>query len=227
MAQIPYLDVQNLTKSFGAQVLFKDISFSIAEGQHVGLVAQNGTGKSTLLSILTGKEGYDSGSIIYRNDLRVGMLEQSPHFDPEESVLDACFNHEGNPERLLKAKQILTMLKLYNLEQPMGQLSGGQQKRVALANVLILEPDFLILDEPTSHLDIETEFEIKEKLLELFKGRTVIIATHRLHWLHNVDYVLNLENGKVVDFEKVVDFKNSPRFEKLKNNLVGGGYSEK
>ena len=112
MAQIPYLDVQNLTKSFGAQVLFKDISFSIAEGQHIGLVAQNGTGKSTLLSILTGKEGYDSGSIIYCNDLRVGMLEQSPHFDPEESVLDACFNHEGNPERLLKAKQILTMLKI-------------------------------------------------------------------------------------------------------------------
>ena len=155
MAQIPYLDVQNLTKGFGAQVLFKDISFSIAEGQHIGLVAQNGTGKSTLLSILIGKESYDTGSIIYRNDLRVGLLEQSPKFDPEESVLDACFNHEGNPERLLKAKQILTMLKLTNLDQPMGQLSGGQQKRVALANVLILEPDFLILDEPTNHLDLE------------------------------------------------------------------------
>ena len=159
MAQIPYLDVQNLTKSFGAQVLFKDISFSIAEGQHVGLVAQNGTGKSTLLSILTGKECHDAGSIIYRNDLRVEFLEQSPKFDPEESVLDACFNHEGNPERILKAKQILTMLKLTNLDQPMGQLSGGQQKRVALANVLILEPDFLILDEPTNHLDLEKRQE--------------------------------------------------------------------
>lgn len=119
MAQTPYLDVQNLTKSFGAQVLFKDISFSIAEGQHIGLVAQNGTGKSTLLSILTDKESYDNGTIIYRNDLRVGLLEQSPDFDPEESVLDACFNHEGNPERILRAKQILTMLKLYDLEQPM------------------------------------------------------------------------------------------------------------
>ena len=108
-------------------------------------------GKSTLLSILIGKESYDTGSIIYRNDLSVGLLEQSPKFDPEESVLDACFNHEGNPERLLKAKQILTMLKLINLDQPMGQLSGGQQKRVALANVLILEPDILILDEPTNH----------------------------------------------------------------------------
>ena len=108
MAQIPYLDVQNLTKSFGAQVLFKDISFSISEGQDIGLVAQNGTGKSTLLSILTGSESYDSGNIIYRNDLRVGMLEQNPKFDPKESVLDACFNHEGNPNRILKAKQILT-----------------------------------------------------------------------------------------------------------------------
>ena len=155
MAQIPYLDVQKLSKRFGSQVLFEDISFSIAEGQRVGLIAQNGTGKSTLLSILTGKEGYESGTIIYRNDLRVACLEQSPKFNPEDSVLDACFNHEGDPERVLKAKQILTTLKIADLEQPMSQLSGGQQKRVALANVLILEPDLLILDEPTNHLDLE------------------------------------------------------------------------
>ena len=155
MAQIPYLDVQKLSKRFGSQVLFEDISFSIAEGQRVGLIAQNGTGKSTLLSILTGKEGYESGTIIYRNDLRVACLEQSPKFTPEDSVLDACFNHEGDPERVLKAKQILTTLKIADLEQPMSQLSGGQQKRVALANVLILEPDLLILDEPTNHLDLE------------------------------------------------------------------------
>ena len=199
MAQIPYLDVQNLTKSFGAQVLFKDISFSIAEGQHVGLVAQNGTGKSTLLSILTGKEGYDSGSIIYRNDLRVGMLEQSPYFDPEESVLDACFNHEGNPERLLKAKQILTMLKLYDLDQPMGQLSGGQQKRVALANVLILEPDFLILDEPTNHLDLE--------MIEWLEGylsrgnKTIFMVTHDRYFLDNVcNTILELDNNTIYTY---------------------------
>ena len=199
MAQIPYLDVQNLTKSFGAQVLFKDISFSIAEGQHVGLVAQNGTGKSTLLSILTGKEGCDSGSIIYRNNLRVGMLEQSPHFDPEESVLDACFNHEGNPERLLKAKQILTMLKLYDLEQPMGQLSGGQQKRVALANVLILEPDFLILDEPTNHLDLE--------MIEWLEGylsrgnKTIFMVTHDRYFLDNVcNTILELDNNTIYTY---------------------------
>ena len=118
--EIPYLDVQQLTKSFGALVLFENISFSIAEGQKVGLIAKNGTGKSTLLSVLSGKEGYDSGSIIFRRDLKVGMLEQSPQFDPEESVLDACFNHQGNPEKVLKAKQVLTQLKIRDLQQPMG-----------------------------------------------------------------------------------------------------------
>ncbi len=216
MAQIPYLDVQNLTKSFGAQVLFKDISFSIAEGQHVGLVAQNGTGKSTLLSILTGKEGYDSGSIIYRNDLRVGMLEQSPHFDPEESVLDACFNHEGNPERLLKAKQILTMLKLYDLEQPMGQLSGGQQKRVALANVLILEPDILILDEPTNHLDLE--------MIEWLEGylsrgnKTIFMVTHDRYFLDNVcNTILELDNNTIYTYRGNYSYYLEKRQERIDN----------
>ena len=151
----PYLDVQHLTKSFGSLVLFRDLSFSIAEGQKVGLIAKNGTGKSTLLLILSGKEGYDEGDIIFRRDLRVGMLEQTPDFDPDESVLDACFNHQGDPEKVLKAKQVLTQLKIRDLQQPMRQLSGGQQKRVALANVLITDPDLLILDEPTNHLDLE------------------------------------------------------------------------
>lgn len=199
MAQIPYLDVQNLTKSFGAQVLFKDISFSIAEGQHLGLVAQNGTGKSTLLSILTGRESYDSGNIIYRNDLRVGMLEQNPKFDPKESVLDACFNHEGNPNRILKAKQILTMLKINDLDQPMEQLSGGQQKRVALANVLILEPDFLILDEPTNHLDLE--------MIEWLEGylsrgnKTIFMVTHDRYFLDNVcNTILELDNKTIYTY---------------------------
>ena len=216
MAQIPYLDVQSLTKSFGAQVLFKDISFSIAEGQHVGLVAQNGTGKSTLLSILTGKEGYDSGSIIYRNDLRMGMLEQSPYFDPEESVLDACFNHEGNPERLLKAKQILTMLKLYDLDQPMGQLSGGQQKRVALANVLILEPDFFILDEPTNHLDLE--------MIEWLEGylsrgnKTIFMVTHDRYFLDNVcNTILELDNNTIYTYRGNYSYYLEKRQERIDN----------
>lgn len=216
MAQIPYLDVQNLTKSFGAQVLFKDISFSIAEGQHVGLVAQNGTGKSTLLSILTGKESHDAGSIIYRNDLRVGFLEQSPKFDPEESVLDACFNHEGNPERILKAKQILTMLKLTDLNQPMGQLSGGQQKRVALANVLILEPDFLILDEPTNHLDLE--------MIEWLEGylsrgnKTIFMVTHDRYFLDNVcNTILELDNKTIYTYRGNYSYYLEKRQERIDN----------
>ena len=216
MAQTPYLDVQSLTKSFGAQVLFKDISFSIAEGQHIGLVAQNGTGKSTLLSILTDKESYDNGTIIYRNDLRVGLLEQSPDFDPEESVLDACFNHEGNPERILRAKQILTMLKLYDLEQPMGQLSGGQQKRVALANVLILEPDFLILDEPTNHLDLE--------MIEWLEGylsrgnKTIFMVTHDRYFLDNVcNTILELDNQTLYTYRGNYSYYLEKRQERIDN----------
>ena len=216
MAQTPYLDVQNLTKSFGAQVLFKDISFSIAEGQHIGLVAQNGTGKSTLLSILTDKESYDNGTIIYRNDLRVGLLEQSPDFDPEESVLDACFNHEGNPERILRAKQILTMLKLYDLEQPMGQLSGGQQKRVALANVLILEPDFLTLDEPTNHLDLE--------MIEWIEGylsrgnKTIFMVTHDRYFLDNVcNTILELDNQTLYTYRGNYSYYLEKRQERIDN----------
>ena len=184
----PYLDVQQLTKRFGERLLFEDISFSIAEGQRVGLVAKNGMGKSTLLNILSGKEGYDSGSIVYRRDIRVGMLEQCPVFDPEESVLDACFNHHGDPERVLKAKQILTKLKISDLQQPVGQLSGGQQKRVALANVLITEPDFLMLDEPTNHLDLEM-IEWLEGFLS--RGRkTLFMVTHDRYFLDRVCSVI-------------------------------------
>lgn len=216
MAQIPYLDVQNLTKSFGAQVLFKDISFSIAEGQHIGLVAQNGTGKSTLLSILIGSESYDSGNIIYRNNLRVGMLEQNPKFDPKESVLDACFNHEGNPNRILKAKQILTMLKINDLDQPMEQLSGGQQKRVALANVLILEPDFLILDEPTNHLDLE--------MIEWLEGylsrgnKTIFMVTHDRYFLDNVcNTILELDNKTIYTYRGNYSYYLEKRQERIDN----------
>ena len=193
MAQIPYLDVQNLSKRFGAQVLFENISFSIAEGQRVGLIAQNCTGKSTLLAMLTGREGKDGGEIVYRNGLRVGFLEQSPQFEPTESVLDACFNHEGNPDKILKAKQVLTQLHITNLQQPMGELSGGQQKRVALANVLITEPDLIILDEPTNHLDLD--------MIEWLEGylnrgnKTLLMVTHDRFFLDRVcNIILELDN---------------------------------
>ena len=197
---VPYLDVQNLTKTFGALTLFEDISFSVSEGQRIGLIAKNGTGKSTLLSILTGREGYDSGEIIYRRDLKVGYLEQSPHFDPEESVLDACFNHHGDDEKVLRAKQVLTQLKIQDLGQPMGQLSGGQQKRVALANVLLTDPDFLILDEPTNHLDLD--------MIEWLEGylsrgnKTLLMVTHDRFFLDRIcDQILELDDHTIYSYK--------------------------
>ena len=214
--EIPYLDVQNLTKSFGALLLFEDISFSIAEGQKVGLIAKNGVGKSTLLSILSGKEGYDSGSIIFRRDLKVGFLEQSPRFDPDESVLDACFNHQGNPERVLKAKQILTQLKIRDLQQPMGQLSGGQQKRVALANVLILEPELIILDEPTNHLDLE--------MIEWLEGflsrgnKTLLMVTHDRYFLDRVcSVILELDDRTIYTYRGNYSYYLEKRQERIDN----------
>ena len=215
-SQIPYLDVQNLTKRFGAQVLFDNISFSIAEGQKVGLVARNGTGKSTLMSVLMDKEGHESGDIIYRRDLKVGYLEQSPQFDPEESVLQACFNHEDDPEKVLKAKQILTQLHITNLEQPMGQLSGGQQKRVALANVLITEPDFLMLDEPTNHLDLE-----KIEWLEGYLNRgnkTIFMVTHDRFFLDKVcNTILELDDRTIYTYRGNYAYYLEKRQERMDN----------
>ena len=215
-SQIPYLDVQNLTKRFGAQVLFDNISFSIAEGQKVGLVARNGTGKSTLMSVLMDKEGHESGDIIYRRDLKVGYLEQSPQFDPEESVLQACFNHEDDPEKVLKAKQILTQLHITNLEQPMGQLSGGQQKRVALANVLITEPDFLMLDEPTNHLDLE--------MIEWLEGylnrgnKTIFMVTHDGFFLDKVcNTILELDDRTIYTYRGNYAYYLEKRQERMDN----------
>ena len=214
--EIPYLDVQHLTKSFGSLLLFNDISFSVAEGQKVGLIAKNGTGKSTLLSILSGKEGYDNGEIIFRRDLRVGMLEQSPDFDPAESVLDACFNHKGDPEKVLKAKQILTQLKIRDLDQPMGQLSGGQQKRVALANVLITDPDLLILDEPTNHLDLE--------MIEWLEGflnrgnKTLLMVTHDRFFLDRVcSVILELDDQTIYSYRGNYSYYLEKRQERIDN----------
>jgi ATP-binding cassette subfamily F protein uup len=212
----PYLDVQHLTKSFGALTLFRDISFSIGEGQKVGLIAKNGTGKSTLLSILSGKEGYDSGDIVYRKDLKVGFLEQSPQFDPEESVLDACFNHQGDPEKVLKAKQVLTQLKIKDLEQPMGQLSGGQQKRVALANVLLTEPDLLILDEPTNHLDLEM-IEWLEGFLAR-SNRTLLMVTHDRFFLDRVcSVILELDDHTIYTYRGNYAYYLEKRQERIDN----------
>ena len=212
----PYLDIQHLTKSFGAQVLFDDISFSIAEGQKVGLIAKNGTGKSTLLEVIEGREGYDNGSIIFHNDIRLSYLEQTPKFDPEESVLDACFNHKGNPERVLKAKQILTQLHINDMDQPMGQLSGGQQKRVALANALIDDPDFLILDEPTNHLDLEMIVWLEGYLSRA--RLTLLMVTHDRYFLDHVcDTILELDDRTIYTYRGNYAYYLEKRQERIDN----------
>lgn len=222
----PYLDIQHLTKSIGDLVLFDDISFSVAEGQHVGLIAKNGAGKSTLLGILSGQEDYDSGDITFRNDLRVGYLQQTPHYDPALSVIDACFSQAGelsdlisryercldtpgNPglaelidemERReawdfeLRAKQILTKLDITEFSKPVGQLSGGQLKRVALANVLLTDPDLLILDEPTNHLDIDM-IEWLEGYLQR-NNKALLMVTHDRYFLDRVCSVILELDGK-------------------------------
>ena len=214
--QLPYLDIQNLTKSFGAHVLFQDISFSVAEGQKIGLVAKNGTGKSTLLSILTGREGYDSGNIIFRRELKIGYLEQSPKFDPDDTVLDACFNHKGDEAKILRAKQILTQLKIDDLDKKMGTLSGGQQRRVALANVLLNDPDMFILDEPTNHLDLD--------MIEWLEGffargnKTLLMVTHDRFFLDKVcSVILELDDKKIYTYRGNYSYYLEKRQERIDN----------
>ena len=213
---IPYLDVQNLTKSFGDLVLFNNISFSVAEGQRIGLIAQNGTGKSTLLSVLTGKEGKDGGEIIMKKDLKIGYLEQKTLFDDNESVLDACFNHQGDPQKVLKAKQILTMLHIDDLDQPMGQLSGGQQKRVALANVLITEPELFILDEPTNHLDLEMVEWLESYLSR--GNKTLLMVTHDRFFLDRVcNSILELDDRSIYAYRGNYSYYLEKRQERIEN----------
>lgn len=215
-SQNTILDVQNVSKRFGARELFANLSFSIAEGQKVGLIARNGTGKSTLLSILTGRESLDEGAIVYRNGIRTGYLEQEPVFNPDDSVLDACFNHQGDDEKIVKAKQILTRLKIADLSQPMGQLSGGQRKRVALANALITEPDFLILDEPTNHLDLEM-IEWLEGFLQR-GNKSILMVTHDRYFLDRVcDVILELDDHTIYTYRGNYAYYLEKRQERIDN----------
>ena len=196
----PVLDIQNLSKRFGERVLFQDISFSIAEGQRVGLIAQNGTGKSTLLSLLTGDDTPDTGTIIYRNGIRTGFLRQEPRFPKDATVLESCFSGVNpDDDTRLKAKQILTQLRITDMEQPVHQLSGGQQKRVALAQVLISNPDFLILDEPTNHLDLEMVIWLENFLSR--GNKTILMVTHDRFFLDNVcSIILELEDQTIYTY---------------------------
>ena len=224
----PYLDIQHLSKRFGDLVLFDDISFSVGEGQHVGLIARNGAGKSTLMSIIAGKEDYESGQVVFRNGIRVAMLEQTPQYDPALSVIDACFSRAGeladlisryetclqtpgNPgltelidemERReawdfeLRAKQILTKLNITAFSKPVGQLSGGQLKRVALANVLLADPDMLILDEPTNHLDIAMIEWLEDYLRR--NNKALLMVTHDRYFLDRVCSVILELDGQTL-----------------------------
>lgn len=243
---VSYLQVENLTKSFGDLVLFSDLSFGIAEGQRIGLIAKNGSGKTTLLNILAGKEGYDEGRITFRRDLRVGYLEQSPSYPSEFTVLEACFYHgnstvqlikeyehcmetPGNPgmdELLLRmehekawdyerrAKQILSQLKIRDFDQPIKQLSGGQLKRVALANVLITEPDLLIMDEPTNHLDLEMTEWLEEYLN---KGSlSLLMVTHDRYFLDRVcSEIIEIDNRQIYSYKGNYSYYLEKRQERM------------
>lgn len=242
----PYLQVENLTKSFGDLVLFEQISFGIAEGQRIGLIAKNGSGKTTLLNILSGKEGYDEGKITFRKDLRVGYLEQSPYYPEDLTVMEACFYHgnstvqlikeyercmetPGNPglEDLLarmehekawdyerKAKQILSQLKIRDFDQPIRQLSGGQLKRVALANVLITEPDLLILDEPTNHLDLDMTEWLEEYLNQ--GSLSLLMVTHDRYFLDRVcSEIIEIDNKQIYSYKGNYSYYLEKRQERI------------
>ena len=242
----PFIEIQHLSKSFGDLVLLDDISFSIAEGQHIGIIAKNGFGKTTLLNILAGKESNDSGSIVKKRDLRIGYLEQAPTYDPELSVIDACFSKAGEVFSLIsryekclqtpgnpgldalieemeqreawdfetKAKQILSKLDINDFNQPIGQLSGGQVKRVALAIVLISEPDLLILDEPTNHLDIEM-IEWLEKYLQR-GNKTLLMVTHDRYFLERVcETILELDNRQIYTYRGNYEYYLEKRDERI------------
>lgn len=176
----PYLQVEGLTKSVGDKVLFKDLSFGIAEGQRVALVARNGAGKSTLLNILTGKTEADSGTVTYRKDLRVGYLFQRPRFEQGSTVADVCRRHAESAEM----ERILTGLKITDLSQAVETLSGGQQKRLALSGVLADHPDLLLLDEPTNHLDLDMVEWLENRLRRT--GITLLMVTHDRYFLDRI-----------------------------------------
>ena len=242
----PYLQVENLTKSFGDLVLFNGISFGIAEGQRIGLIAKNGSGKTTLLNILAGKEGYDEGKITFRRDLRVGYLEQSPKYPEELTVLEACFYHgnstvelikeyercmetPGNPgmDELLvrmehekawdyerRAKQILSQLKIRDFSQKIGHLSGGQLKRVALANILITEPDLLILDEPTNHLDLDMTEWLEEYLNR--GSLSLLMVTHDRYFLDRVcSEIIEIDNRQLYSYKGNYNYYLEKRQERI------------
>ncbi|MDE7167047.1 MAG: ABC-F family ATP-binding cassette domain-containing protein [Bacteroidaceae bacterium] len=223
MAQVnPFMQVCALTRSVGDRTLFADVSFGIAEGQHVGLIAQNGTGKTTLLNILAGKDAADGGSVIFRNGIRVGYLEQMPHYPMEMTVREAAHWHLDlagmDPEKAmeyeLRSNRILTKLNITDLNQPLSELSGGQMKRVALANVLTIEPDFLILDEPTNHLDLEMIVWLENYLSR--SGMTLLMVTHDRYFLERVcSIILELDDRTLYTYRGNYSYYQEKRQERI------------
>jgi len=249
---VSYLQIENLTKSFGEKILFQNISFGISEGQKVALIAKNGMGKTTLLNIIAGKESYDEGTISFRKDLRVSILEQAPQYTSGSNVLDACFQSNNDVvhtiaeyERLIqlqekgiqndkfdevlakmdmlhawdfetKVKQILGKLNIHNLEQPIEELSGGQIKRVALANALITEPDLLILDEPTNHLDLEMVEWLEDFLRN--STMTLLIVTHDRYFLDRVcNEIIEIDRQTIFQYKGNFSYYLEKRDERLQN----------
>lgn len=218
---VSYLQIEGLTKSFGDKMLFADVTFGVYQGDKIGIVAQNGKGKSTLLSIIDGKLDYDSGNVVFRSDLRVGFLEQLPTFNPLMSILEAVkpdsFASESEDWSAEdKAKQILTQFKISDLSRPIGELSGGQQKRVALAKVLLANPDMLMLDEPTNHLDIEM-IEWMERYLSK-QNITLLMVTHDRYFLDNVcNKIIEIDNAQIYTYNGNYDYYLQKRQERIEN----------
>ena len=208
-----YLQISSLTKSYGDRLLFADISFGISEGQRIGLIAKNGTGKTTLLNIIAGKEDADSGEVIFRRDLRIGYLDQNPQFPEGITVLQACV-HTNNPDIELKAKQILSRLKITDFNQNTEELSGGQLKRIALAKVLIDEPDFLMLDEPTNHLDLEMIEWLEDYLSR--SRTTLLMVTHDRYFLDRVcSEIIEIDNRQIYQYKGNYSYYLEKRQERM------------
>ena len=216
---ISYLQIDRLTKSIGDRMLFRDVTLGIYEGDKIGLIAQNGAGKSTFLNVLAGKEDYDSGRIVYRNDLRVGYLEQQPPFDPGQTLLEYATPQRRDAEDFTGpdlARQMLYQFRLTDMDQKMEELSGGQLKRAALVKVLLSEPDFLMLDEPTNHLDIEMIEWLENYLTR--KRITLLMVTHDRYFLDKVcDKIIEIDREEVYAYDGNYDYYLRKRQERMDN----------
>ena len=216
---VSYLQIEGLTKSFGDRMLFADVTFGVYQGDKIGIIAQNGKGKSTLLSIISGDMDYDSGNVVFRTGLKVGYLQQMPEFAGDMTVLQAVMPAVLGPEDWNiedRAKQILSQFKINDFAQPIGQLSGGQVKRVALARVLLSEPEMLILDEPTNHLDIEM-IEWMEKYLSK-QNITLLMVTHDRYFLDNVcNKIIEIDREQTFTYTGNYDYYLQKREERMEN----------